>query len=100
VEPAPTRPGSPTARSAALALTRFVYQALLDPEAEQAKDAWDLAAFGQHGHLDFTVISQPWTTTTPSALTSRNGSNRSPVVSSDPSRGTTSRDRSRGTPRL
>ncbi len=42
------------------ALTRFVYQALLDPEAEQAKDAWDLAAFGQNGHLDFTVISQPW----------------------------------------
>ena len=44
----------------ARALTRFVYQPLLDPEAEQAKDAWDLAAFGQHGHLDFTVISQPW----------------------------------------
>jgi Phage integrase family len=42
------------------ALTRFVYQALLDPEAEQAKDVWDLAAFGQNGHLDFTMISQPW----------------------------------------
>ncbi len=33
---------------------------LLDPETETAKDVWNLAAFGQSGTLDFTVVSQPW----------------------------------------
>ncbi len=36
------------------------------------------------------------TSTTPSASTSRYGSNKSPVASSDPPSGITSRDRSRG----
>jgi hypothetical protein len=53
-------PGASNKAVLARALTRFVHRVLLDPDAEQAKDAWDLAAFGQHGHLDFTVISQPW----------------------------------------
>lgn len=41
-------------------LTRYVRQALLDPEREKSQDTWDLAAFGHGGRLEFTGISQPW----------------------------------------
>jgi integrase len=47
-------------RSVANSLARHVYRAFLDPEAEKAKDVWDLAAFGFGGHLSFTKISQRW----------------------------------------
>ncbi len=34
--------------------------AMSSPDAEQAKDAWDLRVFGHRGSLDFTVIRLGW----------------------------------------
>jgi len=53
-------PGDKGKRSVANAIARHVYRAFLDPEAEKARDVWDLAAFGFGGHLSFTRVSQRW----------------------------------------
>lgn len=42
------------------ALARHARLALADPEAERAKDVWELAVFGLRGRLSFTAICQPW----------------------------------------
>jgi site-specific recombinase XerD len=42
------------------ALARHVRLAVGDPEAEKAKDVWELAVFGLRGRLTFTAISQAW----------------------------------------
>jgi hypothetical protein len=42
------------------ALARHARLAVADPEAERAKDVWELAVFGLRGRLSFTAISQPW----------------------------------------
>jgi integrase len=42
------------------ALARHAALAVGDPEAERAKDVWELAVFGLRGRLSFTAISQPW----------------------------------------
>ena len=42
------------------ALARHARLAVSDPEAERAKDVWELAVFGLRGRLSFTSISQPW----------------------------------------
>jgi hypothetical protein len=42
------------------ALTRHARLAVADPEAERAKDVWELTVFGLRGRLTFTSISQPW----------------------------------------
>ena len=43
----------------ASSLAAYSRKALLDPETERHKDAWDLAAFGHGGHADFGVGSAP-----------------------------------------
>ncbi|MFN2496519.1 MAG: tyrosine-type recombinase/integrase, partial [Pseudonocardiaceae bacterium] len=42
------------------ALARHVRLTVADPDAERAKDVWELAVFGLRGRLSFTAISQPW----------------------------------------
>lgn len=41
-------------------VARAVQRILSTPEAEQARDRWDLAMFGAHGQIDYTVINQTW----------------------------------------
>jgi Phage integrase family len=49
-----------TLRALANSLTRHVTRAFTDPQAETAKDVWDLAVLGHRGRLTFTKISQQW----------------------------------------
>jgi len=37
-----------------------VRRGMSGPQAEIAKDTWDMALFGQRGRLSFTAITQPW----------------------------------------
>ena len=42
------------------ALARHARLTVADPDAERAKDVWELAVFGLGGRLSFTAICQPW----------------------------------------
>ncbi len=56
----PGRVRSTHARTLLKAMACHVRRALASPDAEHARDVWDLAVFGHCGGLSFTGISQPW----------------------------------------